>query len=109
MITLTPSAVGAVKTFIRTQSPNALGIRLAVRGGGCSGYGYDLATVYDSTKTLLDRVYDFGDLKVFIDQASFLYLDGVQVDYTTTIMGSGFVFSNPNAVSTCGCGSSFKA
>ena len=58
---------------------------------------------------MLDKTYKFGDLQVFIDQASLLYLDGVQVDYVETLEGSGFKFNNPNVKSTCGCGSSFSA
>ena len=58
---------------------------------------------------MLDKTYKFGDLQVFIDQASLLYLDGVEVDYVETLEGSGFKFNNPNVKSTCGCGSSFSA
>jgi iron-sulfur cluster assembly protein len=58
---------------------------------------------------MLDKTYKFGDLQLFIDQASLLYLDGVQVDYVETLEGSGFKFNNPNVKSTCGCGSSFSA
>jgi iron-sulfur cluster assembly protein len=58
---------------------------------------------------MLDKTYDFSGLKVFVDQASLLYLDGVKVDYVETMEGSGFKFDNPNVKSTCGCGSSFSA
>jgi iron-sulfur cluster assembly protein len=109
MIHLTPNAVAAIKRFLSTQAPDAIGIRLAVKGGGCSGFEYDMATVYDHTKTMLDRVYLFDGLKFFVDQASFLYLDGVNIDWSQSLTGSSFQFTNPNAVSTCGCGSSFKA
>jgi iron-sulfur cluster assembly accessory protein len=64
---------------------------------------------FGSTPGILDETYKFGDLQLFIDQASLLHLDGVQVDYVETLEGSGFKFNNPNVKSTCGCGSSFSA
>ena len=76
-------------------------------GGGCSGFSYSMA--FETSPGMLDKTYNFGGLKVFIDQASMLYLDGAEVDYVETLEGSGFKFSNPNAKSTCGCGSSFSA
>ena len=64
---------------------------------------------FEITRGILDKTYNFGDLRVFIDQASMLYLDGAEVDYVETLEGSGFKFNNPNVKSTCGCGSSFSA
>ena len=64
---------------------------------------------FENTPGMLDKSYDFNGLRLFIDQASLLYLDGVSVDYVETLEGSGFKFNNPNVKSTCGCGSSFSA
>lgn len=64
---------------------------------------------FENTPGMLDKTYDFNGLRLFIDQASLLYLDGVSVDYVETLEGSGFKFNNPNVKSTCGCGSSFSA
>ncbi len=107
MITLTPTAVSKVKEILDMQDPKPAGLRIAVVGGGCSGFTYSMA--FENNPGLLDKTYDFEGLKVFIDQASMLYLDGASVDYVETLEGSGFKFDNPNVRSTCGCGSSFQA
>lgn len=107
MITLTPTAINKVKEILDMQDPKPAGLRIAVVGGGCSGFTYSMA--FESNPGLLDKTYDFDGLKVFIDQASILYLDGASVDYVETLEGSGFKFDNPNVKSTCGCGSSFQA
>jgi iron-sulfur cluster assembly protein len=107
MITLTPTAVNKVKEILEMQDPKPAGLRIAVVGGGCSGFTYSMA--FENSPGLLDKTYDFEGLKVFIDQASMLYLDGAQVDYVETLEGAGFKFDNPNVKSTCGCGSSFQA
>lgn len=107
MITLTPTAISKVKEILDMQDPKPAGLRIAVVGGGCSGFTYSMA--FENSPGLLDKTYDFEGLKVFIDQASMLYLDGARVDYVETLEGSGFKFDNPNVKSTCGCGSSFQA
>lgn len=107
MITLTPTAIAKVKEILEMQDPKPAGLRIAVVGGGCSGFTYSMA--FENNPGLLDKTYDFDGLKVFIDQASMLYLDGAKVDYVETLEGSGFKFDNPNVKSTCGCGSSFQA
>lgn len=106
MIQLTPTAIGKVKEILGAQDPAPAGLRIAVVGGGCSGFSYSMA--FENAPGLLDKTYDFEGLKVFIDQASMLYLDGAQVDYVETMEGSGFKFNNPQVKSTCGCGSSFS-
>jgi iron-sulfur cluster assembly protein len=106
MVQLTEVAVGKVKEILSTQDPQPAGLRISVVGGGCSGFSYSMA--FENSPGFLDKTYDFGDLKVFIDQASMLYLDGAEVDYVETLEGSGFKFNNPNVKSTCGCGSSFS-
>jgi|SRR5579871_573143 len=110
MVQLTETAVTKVIEILDTQEPKPAGLRIAVVGGGCSGFSYSMA--FENTPGFMDKTYKFGDgekLKVFIDQASLLYLDGVEVDYVETFEGSGFKFNNPNVKSTCGCGSSFSA
>jgi iron-sulfur cluster assembly protein len=107
MIQLTEKAIGKVREILDTQEPKPAGLRIAVVGGGCSGFSYSMA--FENTPNMLDKTYKFEELKVFVDQASMLYLDGAEVDYVETLEGSGFKFSNPNVKSTCGCGSSFSA
>jgi iron-sulfur cluster assembly protein len=107
MIQMSDTAVTKVKEILDTQEPKPAGLRIAVVGGGCSGFSYSMA--FENTPNMLDKTYEFGGLKVFIDQASMLYLDGAKVDYVETLEGSGFKFENPNVTRTCGCGSSFQA
>ena len=106
MVQLTENAVGKVKEILDQQEPKPAGLRIAVVGGGCSGFSYSMA--FENTPNMLDKTYKYDGLKVFVDQASLLYLDGVEVDYVETLEGSGFKFNNPNVKSTCGCGSSFS-
>lgn len=106
MIQLTNNAVSKVKEILTAQDPSPAGLRISVVGGGCSGFSYSMA--FENAPGLLDKTYEFEGLKVFIDQASMLYLDGAEVDYVETLEGAGFKFSNPQVKSTCGCGSSFN-
>jgi len=107
MITVTPAAVAEVTRMLANQSPAdpEAGLRLAVKGGGCSGLSYDMA--FDKLKQG-DHQFNYGALKVFIDPKSFLYLDGMTFDYSDTLKDKGFKFINPNASKTCGCGESFS-
>ena len=107
MVQLTENAVTKVKEILASQEPKPAGLRIAVVGGGCSGFSYSMA--FENQPNMLDKTYNYDGLKVFVDQASMLYLDGASVDYVETLEGSGFKFSNPNVKSTCGCGSSFSA
>lgn len=108
MIQLTNTAVSKVTEILSQQDPKPQGLRISVVGGGCSGFQYSMA--FENAKLPLDKEYAFGDsLKVFVDPASMLYLENVQVDYVETMEGAGFKFENPNVTSTCGCGSSFSA
>ena len=107
MVQLTETAVGKVREILDSQEPKPSGLRISVVGGGCSGFSYSMA--FENAPGMLDKTYDFSGLKVFIDQASLLYLEGAEVDYVETLEGSGFKFNNPNVKSTCGCGSSFSA
>ncbi|MFN7935154.1 MAG: iron-sulfur cluster assembly accessory protein [Bryobacteraceae bacterium] len=107
MIQLTERAVDKVKEILESQEPKPAGLRISVVGGGCSGFSYSMA--FENAPGLLDKTYNYNTLRVFVDQASLLYLDGAEVDYVETLEGSGFKFNNPNVKSTCGCGSSFSA
>jgi iron-sulfur cluster assembly protein len=107
MIQLTQKAIDKVKEILDTQEPKPSGLRIAVVGGGCSGFNYSMA--FESNPGMLDKTYNFDGLNVYIDQASMLYLDGAEVDYVETLEGAGFKFNNPNVKTTCGCGSSFSA
>jgi iron-sulfur cluster assembly protein len=91
----------------KEQKPN-LGLRIGVKGGGCSGMSYVLA-LEDVAPKQFDTVFEQEGIKVLIDAKSHLYLDGTTVDYKTSMMGGGFEFVNPNAKKSCGCGSSFTA
>ncbi len=105
-VTLTPKAVQMVK-ITRDQEgiDPSHGLRVAVRGGGCSGFEYALDFENEARES--DWVYEQGDLKVYIDAVSARYLQGTSIDYVLGNTGAGFKFNNPNAVGTCGCGSSF--
>ncbi len=106
MVQMTPKAVEKVKEILSMQEPKPTALRISVVGGGCSGFQYSMA--FENTPNMLDKTYQYDGLKVFIDQASLLYLDGAEVDYVETMEASGFKFSNPQVKSTCGCGSSFN-
>jgi iron-sulfur cluster assembly protein len=106
MIQLTDTASTKVREIMSQQNPAPTALRVAVVGGGCSGFSYHMA--FDNAENPSDNVYEFEGLKVFVDQMSEMYLDGVQIDYIESIEGAGFKFNNPNVKSTCGCGSSFS-
>ena len=105
MISVTPVASTKVREIMAQQSPAPNALRVAVVGGGCSGFQYHMA--FETQTNDSDNVYDFSGLRVLVDQMSEMYLDGVEIDYIETLEGAGFKFNNPNVKSTCGCGSSF--
>jgi iron-sulfur cluster assembly protein len=88
-------------------SPAEGGLRLGINGGGCSGLSYNIR--FDTQPRERDRVYQFEDVRVFVDPKSFIYLHGMILDYEETLMRQGFNFINPNSTKSCGCGSSFSA
>jgi iron-sulfur cluster assembly accessory protein len=106
MITMTDTAISKVKELITAQNREGSGLRVYVAGGGCSGFRYGMAL--DENPSDEDFIHDFDGLKIYVDPDSNPYLEGASVDYVETAMGAGFKVENPNAVSTCGCGSSFK-
>ncbi|MFQ5525493.1 MAG: HesB/IscA family protein [Thermoanaerobaculia bacterium] len=106
-IQLTPKAVQMVKmTREAEQLDAASGLRIAVRGGGCSGFEYALDFELEPRDT--DWIHEFDGLSVFVDPVSARYLTGTEIDYVLGPTGSGFKFSNPKATGSCGCGSSFS-
>jgi iron-sulfur cluster insertion protein len=107
MITLTEKAAAKVKEIAREQGLDGQGLRLRVVGGGCSGFSYELH--FDDAVSELDETFEIQGIPVYLDTISFQYLDGTEIDYVEALTGAGFKFNNPNAKSTCGCGSSFSA
>ena len=105
-ITLTPNATAKVKEIMAQQNPVPAGLRVGVVGGGCSGFSYSMQ--FENSAGMMDKVFNFDGLKVFVDATSVMYLNGCIVDYVETLEGAGFKFENPNVKSTCGCGSSFS-
>ncbi len=105
-IQLTPKAIKMIKITREEEGMGAnYGLRVAVRGGGCSGFEYALD--FESEVRENDTVLDFDGLKIYVDAVSSRYLDGTTIDYQLGMAGTGFKFQNPHAVGTCGCGSSF--
>ncbi|MCA9740402.1 MAG: iron-sulfur cluster insertion protein ErpA [Deferribacteres bacterium] len=107
MITVTDKAAGEIKRIITQENDAELKLRMGVQGGGCSGLSYFLTLEKDTTPN--DRVLALNGVEVVIDSKSYMYLDGTELDFTDGLSGKGFTFNNPNAVRTCGCGSSFSA
>jgi iron-sulfur cluster assembly protein len=107
-ITVTATAVTEVQRFMQEQgATEAAGLRVAVLPGGCSGFQYGL-NIEDEAQDD-DEIMESNGLRLFVDPFSVQYLNGVEIDYVTTMMGSGFTFKNPNSSGGCGCGSSFTA
>ncbi len=106
MITLTPGAIDKVKSIL-AERKEEMGLRIAVVGGGCSGFQYQMTL--DKEPRVDDKVLELEGLKVYVDTKSLLYLNGTNVDYVDGSNGSGFKFDNPNAKAACGCGESFEA
>ena len=109
-VEVTPRAVARIRTAMVKEgiSPAEGGLRLGILGGGCSGLSYTIR--FDTQPRERDRVFTYGgDVRVFIDPKSFIYLNGMVLDYEETLMRQGFNFINPNSKKSCGCGSSFTA
>ena len=105
IVTLSERAIHHVRALLAKENKPGLGLRLGVKGGGCSGLSYQLG--FDMSQAN-DHAHDFDGIKVFVDPKSALYLKGVQLDYDDSLGGKGFTFKNPNAENTCGCGESFS-
>jgi len=106
MITVTDQAVGKLKELLAEQDDPNLCLRVFITKGGCDGFSYGMT--FDAAPEADDQVIDRGGVKVLVDKVSSRLLDGAEIDYVTSVAATGFAIRNPNAVSTCGCGHSFK-
>lgn len=105
IVTATDAAIAELKRLLNDEQKGVEGVRMAVKGGGCSGLSY----VLDFDKSLEgDNIVEQDGVRFFMDRKSTIYLKGIQLDYKEGLKGKGFVFNNPNASSTCGCGESFS-
>ena len=106
MITVTDFAADKIRTLLEKEGNSTHGLRVAVRGGGCSGFQYHLE--FEETPGEMDQVVESNGVRLFVDPKSSLYLNGVILNFDDGLMGSGFQIENPNARTTCGCGESFS-
>jgi iron-sulfur cluster assembly accessory protein len=106
MLRLTDRAVTKVKQLLAAENKEGYGLRIAVRGGGCSGFQYGLTFENDARPG--DQVVEFDGLTVYVDALSGAYLSDANVDYVESLNGSGFKIDNPRATGSCGCGTSFS-
>jgi iron-sulfur cluster assembly protein len=108
MIEISESAAKKIRSLMAQQGISEGGLRVGVKGGGCSGLSYTFA--WEKEPRFGDEVFEGpGGARIFVDKKSYLFLKGTTLDYDTALLTRGFVFSNPNAKQTCGCGSSFGA
>ena len=106
-ITVTEAAASKIKELLAEEGKTDSGLRVFVQGGGCSGFQYGLM-IEEGGGGVGDQTIDSNGIKLFVDPVSMSYLKGAEVDFVDTITGGGFTIKNPNATSTCGCGSSFS-
>jgi len=106
MVVLTPSAVAEAKRLRDKDGRADLALRLKVKGGGCTGLLYDLD--FDTHVAEKDNVFDYDGLRVAVDPKSYIYLRGIELDFSGGLNGKGFEFRNPNANNSCSCGQSFS-
>jgi len=108
MIQISDAAARKIRTLMAKQGLDEGGLRVGVKGGGCSGLSYTFA--WEKQERTGDEVFEGPEgARIFVDRKSLIYLDGTVLDYDTNLISKGFVFQNPNAKTTCGCGSSFSA
>lgn len=105
-ITLTHAAAEAVQELLAKRDLDGYALRVFISGGGCSGYQYGMALENNFREQ--DNTYEMNGVKVVVDEVSINYLHGATIDYVDELMGSGFKIDNPNAIASCGCGSSFR-
>ena len=107
MIKITERAQQELKRIMREDcKDNSVGIRLGIKGGGCSGFNYIMQ--FEKEKRDFDTVFNSENTPLFIDAKSLMYLEKIEIDFETDLLNSGFKFNNPNAAKTCGCGTSFS-
>jgi iron-sulfur cluster assembly protein len=107
MINVTPKAIQKIREAFVKHGVAEGGLRLGVQGGGCSGLSYLFRI--ETKERPKDQIYEFEGVEIYVDPKSLLYLDGMTLDYRESLIHSGFVFDNPNAKKSCGCGTSFSA
>ncbi len=107
IVELTPLAAEKLRGIMQEKNLATHGLRVFIAGGGCSGFQYGMA--FENQMEEGDMVFESRGVRVYVDQASAMYLEGATVDYVDSLMGGGFRIENPNAVSTCSCGQSFTA
>ena len=106
MIQVSETAAAKIAELLTEENKAGSGLRVFVQGGGCSGFQYGLM-IEENGQGAGDQVYESNGVKLYVDPISIRYLKGAEVDFVDTITGGGFTIKNPNATSTCGCGSSF--
>ncbi|WP_284644669.1 iron-sulfur cluster insertion protein ErpA [Paenibacillus silviterrae] len=106
MIKISDTAIDKIKEMLAAEETPNLFLRVGVKSGGCSGFSYGMG--FDDNQAADDKSFEMNGLKVVVDEESAKYLYGVEIDFKDTGMGGGFTINNPNAVATCGCGSSFR-
>jgi iron-sulfur cluster assembly protein len=106
MLTISETACEKIQEMLSAENSPSLFLRIGVREGGCSGFSYGMG--FDDEKHDSDKVFDIRGLTVVVDEESAKYLYGVEIDWKESAMGGGFTIHNPNAIATCGCGSSFR-
>ena len=106
MIHVTEAAAERITELLAEENKQESGLRVFVQGGGCSGFQYGL--MIEENGGVGDQTFDSNGIRLFVDPVSLSYLKGAEVDFVDTITGGGFTIKNPNATSTCGCGSSFN-
>src|SRR5512147_194358 len=106
MINVSPMAAEKINELLAEENKTGSGLRVFVQGGGCSGFQYGL--MIEESGGVGDQVFESNGVKLYVDPVSVSYLKGAEVDFVDTVTGGGFTIKNPNATSTCGCGSSFS-
>lgn len=106
MVQISESASEKIKEMLAAEGSSDLFLRVGVQHGGCSGFSYGMG--FDDDQANTDKIFDINGLTVVVDEESSKYLYGVEIDYKESAMGGGFTIDNPNAIATCGCGSSFR-
>ena len=109
MINVTETAASKITELLAEENKTGAALRVFVQGGGCSGFQYGLMIDEGEGDQEADRVFEVNGVRLFVDPISLRYLNGAEVDFVDNHMGGGFTIKNPNAKSTCGCGSSFSA
>jgi iron-sulfur cluster assembly accessory protein len=106
LLTVTPAAIDVIRTLLVQRNIPNHALRVFVSGGGCSGMQYGMA--FEESPREFDKVVNVSGVRLIVDSTSLMYLQGATIDYIDSLMGGGFRIDNPNAVSTCGCGHSFR-